>query len=353
MKTKISEWSTTPASNTDIDGINIAEGCAPSGINDAIRDLMAQVRSWQSGASGDPFNGPMNGTIGATTAYAGAFTTLTTSSTVTLNGGTANGVTYLNGSKVLTSGSALTFDGNRLSVSAATSRIELTTTVNTNQAYISLADADGRTAVFRGPNSGSPNVAQIGTTTNHDTAFLFGNTEQMRLTSTGLQAQKVISVGGATPAASGAGITFPATQSASSDANTLDDYEEGTFASTLLFGGTGISVYNAQGGWYTKVGNTVHFTIFIQVQQKGSATGAVTVGGLPFTSQNTNSRKYTFSVTGQSLSGLTGALFGVLNENATTINIYQTDSSGGTALTNSAFTDFSNDNLIVTGTYQV
>jgi hypothetical protein len=52
-KTKISEWSTTPASNTDIDGINIAEGCAPSGINDAIRDLMSQVRSWYGGTTGD------------------------------------------------------------------------------------------------------------------------------------------------------------------------------------------------------------------------------------------------------------------------------------------------------------
>ena len=49
--------------------------------------------------------------IGGTAAAAGSFTTLTTSSTVTLNGGTANGVLYLNGSKVATSGSALTFDG--------------------------------------------------------------------------------------------------------------------------------------------------------------------------------------------------------------------------------------------------
>jgi hypothetical protein len=50
-------------------------------------------------------------TIGGASAGAGTFTTLTTGSTVTLNGGTANGVAYLNGSKVLTSGSALTFDG--------------------------------------------------------------------------------------------------------------------------------------------------------------------------------------------------------------------------------------------------
>lgn len=56
----------------------------------------------------------INGTVGATTPATGAFTTLTTSSTVTLSGGTANGVAYLNGSKVVTSGSALTFDGTNL-----------------------------------------------------------------------------------------------------------------------------------------------------------------------------------------------------------------------------------------------
>jgi len=60
--------------------------------------------------------GPHNGTVGATTPSTGAFTTLTTSSTVTLNGGTANGVPYLNGSKVLTSGSSLQYDGTSFSV---------------------------------------------------------------------------------------------------------------------------------------------------------------------------------------------------------------------------------------------
>jgi hypothetical protein len=52
-KVKISEWSSTPANNTDIDSINIAEGCAPSGINDAIRELMAQVKDLYAGTSGD------------------------------------------------------------------------------------------------------------------------------------------------------------------------------------------------------------------------------------------------------------------------------------------------------------
>ena len=95
-KTKISEFSATPGNNTDIDGINIAEGCAPSGINDAIRELMSQLKDFQTGSAGDSFNGP----VGTTTAAAGAFTTISASSTVTLSGGTANGVLYLNGSKV-------------------------------------------------------------------------------------------------------------------------------------------------------------------------------------------------------------------------------------------------------------
>lgn len=113
-KVKISEYSSTANSNTDVASINIDEGCAPSGINNAIRAVMGHLKDFQVGTNGDPFNGPVNGTVGATTPATGAFTTLTTSSTVTHNGGTANGVAYLNGSKVLTTGSALVFDGTNL-----------------------------------------------------------------------------------------------------------------------------------------------------------------------------------------------------------------------------------------------
>jgi len=67
------------------------------------------------------FAGPLNGTVGATTANTGAFTTLSTTGAVTITGGTANGVAYLNGSKVLTTGSALTFDGTNLGVAVTPS----------------------------------------------------------------------------------------------------------------------------------------------------------------------------------------------------------------------------------------
>lgn len=40
----VSDYSTTPASNTSISGINIAEGCAAGNVNGAFRQLMADVR---------------------------------------------------------------------------------------------------------------------------------------------------------------------------------------------------------------------------------------------------------------------------------------------------------------------
>jgi hypothetical protein len=63
-KTKVSEWSATPANNTDVGGIDINEGCAPSGINNAIRDVMAQIKDMQTGADGDDF--AVSGTLAIT-----------------------------------------------------------------------------------------------------------------------------------------------------------------------------------------------------------------------------------------------------------------------------------------------
>ena len=66
-KTKISEYDSTAGNNTDIDSINIDEGCAPSGINNAIRELMAHLKDLQAGTSGDTIPVAAGGT-GATTA---------------------------------------------------------------------------------------------------------------------------------------------------------------------------------------------------------------------------------------------------------------------------------------------
>jgi hypothetical protein len=85
-----------------------------------------------------------------------------------------------------------------------------------------------------------------------------------------------LGVGASTPS-SGTGITFPATQSASSNANTLDDYEEGTWTPSL----GGNTTYSGQQGFYTKIGNVV--TIWMNVAVSTLGTGSTTnVTGLPF-----------------------------------------------------------------------
>lgn len=52
-KTKISQYDSTAANNTDVDGVNLAEGCPPSGINNAIREVMAHLKDFQTGSSSD------------------------------------------------------------------------------------------------------------------------------------------------------------------------------------------------------------------------------------------------------------------------------------------------------------
>jgi hypothetical protein len=84
------------------------------------------------------------------------------------------------------------------------------------------------------------------------------------------------------PPTSGVGIKFPATQSASSNANTLDDYEEGTWTPTIAAGGgyTGVT-YTIQNGAYTKIGRIVQLTCYLQFS--GTSNGsAIQVASLPF-----------------------------------------------------------------------
>jgi hypothetical protein len=93
-----------------------------------------------------------------------------------------------------------------------------------------------------------------------------------------------IGVGGATPSGSGAGITFPATQSASTNANTLDDYEEGTW--TPIYGRTGTAptvAYTGVVGLYRKIGSFVWVAGRIATTSFTGGSGNLYIGGLPFT----------------------------------------------------------------------
>jgi microcystin-dependent protein len=73
-KTKLSEWSATASSNTDINSINIAEGMAPSDVNNAMREMMAQLKDFQTGADGDNLTVGGNLAVTGTSSFTGAAT---------------------------------------------------------------------------------------------------------------------------------------------------------------------------------------------------------------------------------------------------------------------------------------
>ena len=334
------DWSTTAASNATIasnSGINWQEGQAPSTVNDSARAMMADVRAWYEAAewidlghaptyaSGTSFTVPGDKTAiytvgrrvkvynGSSTFYAtisavsystnttvtvvndgsalsGTLSTVavgiinpsnsseirthsgvhTFSSNPILSGGTANGIPYLDGSKNLVSGSALSFDGSILGISGGKARIQATT----GNAVLQVLNTSG----------GDGTLTATGTSNTLNWVFsTFHTGSALVISDDGtITTQKSISVGGATPAA-GAGISFPATQSASADANTLDDYEEGAWT-PVPSPNTGSFTTTSVAGNYVKVGRQVTVNGYISVSDRGTATGLTGFSGLPFTS---------------------------------------------------------------------
>ena len=126
-----------------------------------------------------------------------------------------------------------------------------------------------------------------------------------------------IGVGAATPSASGAGITFPATQSASTDANTLDDYEEGTWTPNQGAGLTVVGAFSST-GTYTKIGRVV--TIHAQFSASSSiAIAAANLNictNLPFPLGNISS----YYPAGMGMNNNTSAIYGAYgNLNSSTV----------------------------------
>ena len=81
------------------------------------------------------------------------------------------------------------------------------------------------------------------------------------------------------------GITFPATQSASTDANTLDDYEEGTWTPTVSSSSGTLTSYTSSGK-YTKIGRSVTVSFIAEIVTTGTASGTMRIDSFPFTDGN-------------------------------------------------------------------
>jgi hypothetical protein len=199
------------------------------------------------------------------------------------------------------------------STPGAKQEIYVTRTSSTNAVALILNDnvtgaqTNGVYKSIRSLSNNGSSVSEIrfletdGTNNNTGIAFATqstaaGLTERARFNNLG----PLVFAGGNTNA-NGIGITFPATQSASSDANTLDDYEEGTFTPTLT--GTTVSA-GTLGGTYTKIGNVVYVAVVIDNATFGSSSGMAQISSLPFT---------VFGNTSRTSSGVLGYNNGTVN----------------------------------------
>jgi len=185
----------------------------------------------------------------------------------------------------------------------------------------------GTLAVSRGgTGTGTAGITAFNNITGYTASGATGTTSTNLVFSTSPtlttpKATTTIGVGNATAAASGAGITFPGTQSASTDVNTLDDYEEGTFDVTLTLGsGTATLDYVRLG--YTKIGRTVLVTGEIRVSAVSTPSGSITMGNLPFVNSGNSQRssRTIFYVGAGTFTGSpTGVVSGSIEANASTV----------------------------------
>lgn len=146
----------------------------------------------------------------------------------------------------------------------------------------------------------------------------------------------------------GGQITFPVTQSASADVNTLDDYEEGTWTPVIGgSGGTSGQTYTTQVGVYTKIGRLVMVTFTCTFSAKGTITDNLQVQGLPFTAANLANSFAVGALVWDSLAANWVNIVAYTNPNGTTANIRgaaAAAASNNTALTTA---DVDNDSTFI------
>ena len=138
----------------------------------------------------------------------------------------------------------------------------------------------GRGGVRKAIFTAQSTVTEFGNLEAVPLTFITNSTERMRVNA----GAPILCLSGGSTTATGTGIAFPATQSASSDANTLDDYEEGVFTPSYTCTSGSVTIGTAYDTLsYTKVGRVVTITGQNVVTSVSSPSGTLTIGNLPFT----------------------------------------------------------------------
>jgi hypothetical protein len=189
--------------------------------------------------------------------------TTPTTGTVTSVALTTPAFLSVSGSPITTSGTlAVTFSGTALPVANGG-------TAATSASITSFNNITGYTA-----------VGATGTTS---TNLVFSTSPTL----TTPKATTTIGVGNATPSGSGSGVTFPATQDASTDPNTFDDYEEGSWTPTVTAVSGAYTTVSNQAGVYVKKGKEVTIRGTFTITNKGTGGGGATITNLPFAPDGT------------------------------------------------------------------
>jgi len=214
------------------------------------------------------------------------------------------------------------------------------TASGTNLTTPTLVSGDEMYALFYGkatetvnPPDDSVGLSQMagGTDGNLITFDASGNPAYV---ATGSSGQVLTSAGaGAPPTFSAApshtgNVAFPATQVASADANTLDDYEETTWTCTLTDGSNDAT--GTATGTATKVGRLVVASAYLQTSSLGSVSGSIQMKGLPYTSANDGKYHSCAIGYGQGWAYTAGYMVSVhLPPNSTTMDMYVFDTAAG------------------------
>jgi len=176
--------------------------------------------------------------------------------------------------------------------------------------------------------------SSIGTPTVHDLFIRTNATNRLTITSAGVSTFLFgLSVTGLLDlsAASSGQIKFPATQNPSANANTFDDYEEGTWTPTMSFGGSSAGItYNSPGAQYTKLGHRVFFDIQMSLSNNGSGSGTALVLGLPYTVGGIQAICYGLP---QTMVALTSGLMGTIANGNTQVQLVTPTATTITVLT--------------------
>ena len=166
---------------------------------------------------------------------------------------------------------------NSFDVTSTSGTLSVFKRTGSNGAFIGIEDGSGAGLAYLGFTNGTFSIQTPGS----------GYSDKLSIDTSGNVLMGVASAnanGGVLQLKSG--ITFPATQVAASDANTLDDYEEGTFTPTVIGATTaGVGVYATQGGRYTKIGNLVTVQVYLGWGAH-TGTGNMRFGNFPFTTSS-------------------------------------------------------------------